>query len=57
VYDAMGMIPIGQVLWLQELETYITFPPMQSPSSYNLAQVIAEIREAKNYRHITPAGD
>ena len=56
VYDAMGMIPIGQVLWLQELETYITFPPMQSPSSYNLAQVIAEIREAKNHRHITPAG-
>jgi len=57
VYDAIGMLPMGQVLWLQELETYVTFPPMQSPSSYNLTQVIAEIRESKNQRHIAAPAD
>ena len=33
------MLPIGQALWLKELETYIEFPPMQDPASYNLDQV------------------
>ena len=40
VYD-WNMLPIGQALWLRELETYIDFPPMQDPASYNLEQVIA----------------
>ena len=35
------MLPIGQALWLKELETYIDFPPLQDPASYNLEQVIA----------------
>ena len=30
------MLPIGQALWLKELETYVKFPPMQDPASYNL---------------------
>ena len=39
------MLPIGQALWLKELETYITFPPLQDPASYNLEQVMQQVRE------------
>ena len=31
VYD-WNMLPIGQALWLKELETYIDFPPLQDPA-------------------------
>jgi len=48
------MLPIGQVLWLKELETYIPFPPLQSPASYNLTQVMEQVRQAK---HGSPAGE
>ena len=44
VYD-WNMLPIGQALWLKELETYIDFPPMQDPASYNLEQVIQQVKE------------
>ena len=44
VYD-WNMLPIGQALWLKELETYIDFPPLQDPASYNLDQVIQQVRE------------
>lgn len=47
VYD-WNMLPIGQALWLKELETYIKFPPLQSPGSYNLDQVMAQVREMKS---------
>ena len=53
VYD-WNMLPIGQVLWLKELETYIPFPPLQSPESYNLSQVLQQVKQA---RHISHAGD
>ena len=45
VYD-WNMLPIGQALWLKELESYIDFPPMQDPASYNLEQVVAAGEEA-----------
>ena len=32
------MLPIGQQLWLKELQSYKEFPPMQDPASYNLEQ-------------------
>ena len=32
VYD-WNMLPIGQALWLKELETYIDFPTLQNPAS------------------------
>ena len=48
VYD-WNMLPIGQALWLKELESYKEFPPMQSPASYNLDQVIQQIQNAKNH--------
>ena len=46
VYD-WNMLPIGQALWLMELETYIKFPPLQDPASYNLEQVMQQIKQAK----------
>ncbi len=35
IYD-WNLLPIGQLLWLKELETYRTFPALQTPASYNL---------------------
>jgi len=50
VYD-WNMLPIGQQLWLKELETYVQFPPMQNPASYNLEQVMQQVREMKTASH------
>jgi hypothetical protein len=46
-YD-WNMLPIGQALWLKELQTYIDFPPLQNPASYNLEQVMQQVREMKS---------
>ena len=40
-----NMLPVGQQLWLQELSTYIDFPPLQDPASYNLTQVLEQIKK------------
>ena len=53
IYD-WNLLPIGQLLWLKELETFRSFPPLQAPASYNLDQVMNAMREA---RHISRAGD
>jgi arylsulfatase A-like enzyme len=50
VYD-WNMLPLGQQLWLKELETYIKFPPMQNPASYNLEQVMQQVREMHTASH------
>lgn len=50
VYD-WNMLPIGQALWLKELESYIPFPPLQNPASYNLDQVMQQVREMKTASH------
>jgi arylsulfatase len=44
LYD-WNMLPIGQALWLRELETYRKFPPMQDPASYNLEQVMDQLKK------------
>lgn len=44
IYD-WNMLPIGQALWLRELETYRKFPPMQDPASYNLEQVMEQLKK------------
>jgi arylsulfatase A-like enzyme len=49
-YD-WNMLPIGQALWLKELESYIPFPPLQNPASYNLEQVMQQVREMKASSH------
>ncbi|HKY86705.1 MAG TPA: arylsulfatase [Pseudorhodoplanes sp.] len=46
VYD-WNMLPIGQALWLKELESYREFPALQDPASYNLDQVVQQIKNAK----------
>jgi arylsulfatase A-like enzyme len=42
-YD-WNMLPIGQQLWLEWFETLKAFPPLQSPASYNLTQVLDAIK-------------
>ena len=44
IYD-WNMLPLGQSLWLKELETYKEFPPMQDPASYNLDQVMNQLKK------------
>jgi arylsulfatase len=46
VYD-WNMLPIGQALWLKELESYIEYPPMQDPASYNLDQVVQQVKNMR----------
>jgi arylsulfatase len=43
LYD-WNMLPIGQQLWLEWFETLKKFPPMQAPESYNLSQVMAQLK-------------
>jgi arylsulfatase A-like enzyme len=50
VYD-WNLLPMGQALWLQELKTYIDFPPMQAPESYNLDQVMQQVQQMKTSSH------
>jgi arylsulfatase len=45
IYD-WNILPIGQLLWLKELESYKQFPPLQPPESWNLDQVIAQIKNS-----------
>jgi arylsulfatase A-like enzyme len=42
-YD-WNMLPLGQQLWLDWFETLKEFPPLQAPESYNLTQVMDQIK-------------
>ena len=53
IYD-WNLLPIGQLLWLKELETYRTFPALQTPASYNLDNIIKAMQDT---RHISHAGE
>jgi arylsulfatase len=48
-YD-WNMLPIGQQLWLEHLTSYEKFPPLQEAASYNLSQVLEQVKKA-NARH------
>jgi len=48
IYD-WNMLPIGQVLWLKELETYKKYPPLQDPASYNLDQVMEQLKKMPSH--------
>ena len=50
IYD-WNLLPIGQSLWLRELESYVEFPPMQDPASYNLAQVMDQVKKMQTASH------
>jgi arylsulfatase A-like enzyme len=43
-----NMLPVGQQLWLKELESFIEFPALQAPESYNLDQVLEQVRQMSN---------
>jgi hypothetical protein len=45
IYD-WNMPPLGQQLRMRELESYQKFPPLQAPESYNLSQVMEEVKNA-----------
>jgi arylsulfatase A-like enzyme len=53
IYD-WNLLPIGQLLWLKELETFRAFPALQAPASYNLDEIIQEVQDS---RHIGHASD
>ena len=46
-YD-WNMLPIGQQLWLEHLKSYEKFPPLQAPESYNLSQVLEQVKSANS---------
>jgi arylsulfatase len=49
IYD-WNLLPIGQLLWEKELMSYIDYPPLQLAASYNLEQVLEQVREmSKNH--------
>jgi arylsulfatase A-like enzyme len=48
IYD-WNMLPLGQQLWLQWFETLKEFPPMQKPESYNLTQVMDQIKAGSGH--------
>ena len=43
------MLPIGQQLWLKWFETLKDFPPMQAPASYNLTQVMEQVKAGSGH--------
>jgi len=44
---------------LDHLETYVSFPPLQAPASYNLSQLMEEINAQRRMHatHGAGAGD
>jgi arylsulfatase len=45
LYD-WNILPIGQQLWLQHLQTFEKYPPLQPPESYNLSQIMEQVKKA-----------
>jgi arylsulfatase A-like enzyme len=44
-YD-WNMLPIGQQLWLEHLQTFEKFPPLQPPETYNLSGIMEQVKKA-----------
>ena len=53
LYD-WNMLPLAANAAMAEgtPETYKEFPPLQAPESYNLDQVVAEMKAAKTASHV-----
>jgi arylsulfatase len=47
LYD-WNVLPVGQQLWLKELESYSPFPPLQDPASYNLSSILEQVKKMGN---------
>ena len=52
-YDR-NMLPLGQQLWLDWFETLRRNPPMQSPMSYSLNEVMDQIKASTTERNGRP---
>jgi arylsulfatase len=46
------MLPLGQALWLKELESYKEFPPLQALEAYSLDGIVAEMKASKTANHV-----
>ena len=46
IYD-WNLLPIGQVLWEKELTSYKKYPPLQDPESYNLGEIMEQIKKSQ----------
>jgi arylsulfatase len=44
-YD-FNILPLGQQMWFEHLESYNKFPPLQAPETYNLSQVLEEVKKS-----------
>src|SRR6476620_3440335 len=44
LYD-WNILPIGQLMWMKELESYAEFPPLQEAASYNLSTILQKVKE------------
>ena len=44
-YD-WNMLPIGQQLWMKQLESYEKYPPLQKPETYNLSGIMEQVKKA-----------
>jgi arylsulfatase A-like enzyme len=44
LYD-WNMLPIGQQLWMKELESYVTYPPLQAAETYNLSEILQQVKK------------
>ena len=44
LYD-WNILPIGQLLWMKELMSYKTFPPLQAPETYNLTGILDAMKK------------
>jgi arylsulfatase len=44
LYD-WNLLPIGQLMWMKELESYAEFPPLQEAASYNLSNILQRVKE------------
>jgi arylsulfatase len=45
-YD-IAILPLCQRLWLEQLESFTKYPPLQAPETYNLTQVLQQVKAAQ----------
>ena len=55
-YD-WNMLPIGQQLWVKQLESYKEFPPLQAPETYNLSGILDQMKKGISRQRLAPAND
>jgi hypothetical protein len=56
IYD-WNLLPIGQLLWEKELMSYVDYPPLQLAASYNLEQVLQQVRDGSQAPEPVGGGD